>query len=164
MYYRRIELTIALYVYVGISCWWCWECISKWKHWEDDLLITLFLKIPNFLWRTEELQGQNSIFVSLLLKSYAYSVWVENLSFFRSIKTNQSKNLIGCWMNTLIRNLLPTKSLEHYLSILLFELARSLPTLMIRFVIRMTHIKSPLELIDQESPTLTLPYGEGIEL
>ena len=98
---------------------------------EDDLLINIVFKDTQIsLKNLEELQGQNSILYQFLLKSHTHIQSAENFIVLQSDKTNKSKNLIELMLNEYFDpKPFSNQILEHYLSILLFELARSLPTL-----------------------------------
>lgn len=125
---------------------------------EDDLLINIVFKDTQIsLKNLEELQGQNSILYQFLLKSHTHIQSAENFIVLQSYKTNKSKNLIELMLNEYFDpKPFSNQILEHYLSILLFELARSLPTL--GDTVRDTNdpYVQVLELIDQEYSTLTL--------
>ena len=123
-----------------------------------DLLINIVFKDTQIsLKNLEELQGQNSILYQFLLKSHTHIQSAENFIVLRSDKTNKSKNIIELMLNEYFDpKPFSNQILEHYLSILLFELARSLPTL--SDTVRATNdpYVQVLELIDQEYSTLTL--------
>ena len=125
---------------------------------EDDLLINIVFKDTQIsLKNLEELQGQNSILYQFLLKSHTHIQSAENFFILRSDKTNQSKNLIELMLNEYFDpKPFSNQILEHYLSILLFELARSLPTLGDTVRDANDPYVQVLELIDQEYSTLTL--------
>lgn len=125
---------------------------------EDDLLINFVFKDTQIsLKNLEELQGQNSILYQFLLKSHTHIQSAENFIVLRSDKTNQSKNLIELMLNEYFEpKPFSNQILEHYLSILLFELARSLPTLGETVRDANDPYVQILELIDQEYSTLTL--------
>ena len=125
---------------------------------EDDLLINIVFKDTQIsLKNLEELQGQNSILYQFLLKSHTHIQSVENFIVLQSDKTNKSKNLIELMLNEYFDpKPFSNQILEHYLSILLFELARSLPTLGDTVRDANDPYVQVLELIDQEYSTLTL--------
>lgn len=125
---------------------------------EDDLLINIVFKDTQIsLKNLEELQGQNSILYQFLLKSHTHIQSAENFIVLQSDKTNKSKNLIELMLNEYFDpKPFSNQILEHYLSILLFELARSLPTLGDTVRDANDPYVQVLELIDQEYSTLTL--------
>lgn len=125
---------------------------------EDDLLINIVFKDTQIsLKNLEELQGQNSILYQFLLKSHTHIQSAENFIVLQSDKTNKSKNLIELMLNEYFDSKpFSNQILEHYLSILLFELARSLPTLGDTVRDANDPYVQVLELIDQEYSTLTL--------
>ena len=125
---------------------------------EDDLLINIVFKDTQIsLKNLEELQGQNSILYQFLLKSHTHIQSAENFIVLQSDKTNKSKNLIELMLNEYCDpKPFSNQILEHYLSILLFELARSLPTLGDTVRDANDPYVQVLELIDQEYSTLTL--------
>ena len=125
---------------------------------EDDLLINIVFKDTQIsLKNLEELQGQNSILYQFLLKSHTHIQSAENFIVLQSDKTNKSKNLIELMLNEYFDpKSFSNQILEHYLSILLFELARSLPTLGDTVRDANDPYVQVLELIDQEYSTLTL--------
>lgn len=125
---------------------------------EDDLLINIVFKDTQIsLKNLEELQGQNSILYQFLLKSHTHIQSAENFIVLQSDKTNKSKNLIELMLNEYFDpKPFSNQILEHYLSILLFELARSLPTLGDTVRDANDPYVQILELIDQEYSTLTL--------
>lgn len=125
---------------------------------EDDLLINIVFKDTQIsLKNLEELQGQNSILYQFLLKSHTHIQSAENFIVLQSDKTNKSKNLIELMLNEYFDpKPFSNQILEHYLSILLFELARSLPTLGNTVRDANDPYVQVLELIDQEYSTLTL--------
>ena len=125
---------------------------------EDDLLINIVFKDTQIsLKNLEELQGQNSILYQFLLKSHTHIQSAENFIVLQSDKTNKSKNLIELMLNEYFDpKPFSNQILEHYLSILLFEFARSLPTLGDTVRDANAPYVQVLELIDQEYSTLTL--------
>ena len=125
---------------------------------EDDLLINIVFKDTQIsLKNLEELQGQNSILYQFLLKSHTHIQSAENFIVLQSDKTNKSKNLIELMLNEYFDpKPFSNQILEHYLSILLFELARSLPTQGDTVRDANDPYVQVLELIDQEYSTLTL--------
>ena len=125
---------------------------------EDDLLINIVFKDTQIsLKNLEELQGQNSILYQFLLKSHTHIQSAENFIVLQSDKTNKSKNLIELMLNEYFDpKPFSNQILEHYLSILLFELSRSLPTLGDTVRDANDPYVQVLELIDQEYSTLTL--------
>ena len=125
---------------------------------KDDLLINIVFKDTQIsLKNLEGLQGQNSILYQFLLKSHTHIQSAENFIVLQSDKTNKSKNLIELMLNEYFDpKPFSNQILEHYLSILLFELARSLPTLGDTVRDANDPYVQVLELIDQEYSTLTL--------
>jgi len=111
---------------------------------EDDLLINIVFKDTQIsLKNLEELQGQNSILYQFLLKSHTHIQSAENFIVLMLNEYFEPKPFSN-------------QILEHYLSILLFELARSLPTLGETVRDANDPYVQILELIDQEYSTLTL--------
>ena len=126
---------------------------------EGDIVIKLLIKDSNIsLHGLEEIQGNNSLLYHLLLSRYSHLGITENFIILRSQEIPRVPQLLNRMMEEyFFQNDFSQEILKHSLSILLFELARSMPSAQEKILqTRKEPFLQVLELIDKDYKKITL--------
>ena len=130
------------------------ECLE-----EEDIVINLLFKDNNIsLQSLEEMQGNNSLLYHLLLNSHSHLEISQNFIILRSEEIPKVPQLLHRMIEEyFFQKDFSQEILKHSLSILLYELARSLPTAQKKLLqTRQDPFLQVLELIDRDYRELTL--------
>lgn len=124
----------------------------------DDIMVNLVFKDTQISLQTlEQLHGKNSIVYQFLLKSHTHLNSEGNFLLLRSAQIERAHTLLQQMMVEYFDPKPFSKEiLSHSLTILLFELARSLPTLDELVQTSRDPYVQTLQLIDEQYQTLTL--------
>lgn len=126
---------------------------------EEDIVINLLFKDNNIsLQSLEEMQGNNSLLYHLLLSRYSQLEISQNFIILRSEEIPKVPQLLHRMIEEyFFQKNFSQEILKHSLSILLYELARSLPTAQKKLLqTRQDPFLQVLELIDRDYRDLTL--------
>lgn len=130
------------------------ECLE-----EEDIVINLLFKDNNIsLQSLEEMQGNNSLLYHLLLSRHSHLEISQNFIILRSEEIPKVPQLLHRMIEEyFFQKDFSQEILKHSLSILLYELARSLPTAQKKLLqTRQDPFLQVLELIDRDYRDLTL--------
>ena len=130
------------------------ECLE-----EEDIVINLLFKDNNIsLQSLEEMQGNNSLLYHLLLSRHSHLEISQNFIILRSEEIPKVPQLLHRMIEEyFFQKDFSQEILKHSLSILLYELARSLPTAQKKLLqTRQDPFLQVLELIDRDYRGLTL--------